>query len=95
MTARFSGLEYRGEAFRVQQMFGPGFQLFGRRLPDALFDPLRQRPEAAGQLPAQQRDFALGYSLLKPLLQSLLKSFPLPLFGSFDNAFGEHGIDLL
>ncbi|WP_198323582.1 hypothetical protein [Methylococcus sp. BF19-07] len=46
-------------------------------------------------MPAQQRDFALGYSLLKPLLQSLLKSFPLPLFGSFDNAFGEHGIDLL
>lgn len=43
--------------------------------------------EAAGQLPAQQGDFALGYSLLKSLL--------LPLFGPFDDAFCEHGVDLL
>lgn len=84
----FGRSQYSFQTTGFQEAIRPGFALFGAGLHQTGLRPCRQGAEAAGQLPAQQRDFALASALVNSFLTSLLKAFPLPLFCPFDNAFG-------
>ena len=84
------------ETLRIEHPVGPGFELVGCSIVQALARPLGQGAEATGELALKQKRLALQDAFLQPLLQSflqpLLQRTLLALTDLFFDAFGElHG----